>query len=146
MKNKTGSHRKGGRPRKTKDEQRRFPHKISYTATEEETVKTLAEENDQSLKDYLHDAPLNVKVKVRETDLERDLKRNLSAIGNNINQIAYHANVGNLLSLKEQCMELVLLLKSVLLSFLEKKGIMVPQEASISHINTEQQNAQQNGR
>lgn len=136
---------KGGRPRKTKDERRLFSHKISYTATEEETVRFKAEQNDQTLKAYLHYAPLDTKVMVRETDLERDLKRELSAIGNNINQIAHQANIGNLLSLSDRCRELLLLLKTVLLHFLTEKGIMIPKGVTVQNNIISQQNRQQNG-
>ena len=117
------TNKKGGRPPLAAGEHRSCQHKVSYTPTDEDTIEYKAQQSGMSVKRYLHDAPLVKEIRQQDTDLEIELKRQLSQLGNNINQIAYHANREGLMSIKNRCMEVLGQLATVLLYFLHGKKL-----------------------
>ena len=113
--------KRGGRPRLEKYEQRRHQHKVTYNDTEEDTLQYKAKENNRSVTEWLHDAPLQTKGKPHLSEEQNDYVRKIAGMGNNVNQIAHVANREGLTGIVERCTALLNDL-SMLLSRLFRGG------------------------
>ncbi len=98
---------KGGRPPKDEDDLRRNKIKVGFTDLEHDTIVYRAQQTGRQPANFIHDAALYAKVKSHINDEQVEQVRGLAKMGNNLNQIAYQANRGNLSYIRGQCQAVV---------------------------------------
>ncbi len=95
--------RKGGRPAKLRCYRKTRHVNAGFTAAEYNTVQHRATKAGMSVADYVHDAALGAKVKAHISDEQIEEVRNLTGMGNNLNQITRKVNTYGLEGFKEVC-------------------------------------------
>lgn len=113
--------RKGGRPRKSRDELRCHHVKAGFTDLEFDTVEYKAKQAGERVSDYIRAASLNAKVKARINEEQLELMRDIARMGNNLNQLARRANAGGFESVARQCTQFMVGL-SILLDRISRGG------------------------
>jgi len=108
------THKKGGRPKLKSYEKRRHQYKVSYNDSEQEIAEAKAKENNRTLKQWMHDAPLELKGKPHLDEENTDYVRKISGMCNNINQIAHRANAEGCKAVEALCKEVLTLLMTLL--------------------------------
>ncbi|WP_028298726.1 plasmid mobilization protein [Olivibacter sitiensis] len=93
--NKTPKQRKGGRPEKESAGKRTAEIKIRCLAEEKNKIKSLSKSLGISITDYILKRALEQKIVVNYKEIHKELHEigtEFSRAGNNINQLAKHAN------------------------------------------------------
>ena len=106
--------KKGGRPKLESYKKRRHQHKVSYNDTEQEIAEAKAKEHDRTLKQWMHDAPMELKGKPHLDEENTDYVRKIAGMCNNVNQIAHKANAEGVKSVEELANDALLRLTTLL--------------------------------
>lgn len=88
--------KKGGRPPMSEDERRQHPVKTGFNDIDHDTLIYRAESAGMSVSEFVHEAALNTPIKAHISDEHIEQVRGLTAMGNNLNQIARQANTSGL--------------------------------------------------
>lgn len=88
--------KKGGRPPMPEDERRQHPVKVGFNDLDHDTLVYRAESAGMSVSELVHEAALNTPIKAHISDEHIEQVRGLTAMGNNLNQIARQANTSGL--------------------------------------------------
>ena len=81
--------------KKQKEKVVRFEMKLSYD--EDDKLKSDSQKANLTKSEYVRRLIMNCRLKEKPDDRFYDILRNLTKIGNNLNQIAYRANYSNLI-------------------------------------------------
>ena len=106
--------KKGGRPKLLSYQKRCHQHKVSYNDTEQEIAEAKAKEHDRTLKQWIHDAPMELKGKPHLDEENTDYVRKIAGMCNNVNQIAHKANAEGVKSVEELANDALLRLTTLL--------------------------------
>ena len=94
--------RKGGRPRLADSQKKSFIVKISLDKGQYNLVEYKAKKAGISVSEYCREASLDNKINPVLTPDQLDALKKLSGMANNVNQIAYVANIGHLSDIYSQ--------------------------------------------
>lgn len=78
------------------DERRQNQVKIGFNDLDHDTLVYRAESAGMSVSEFIHEAALNTPIKAHISDEHIEQVRGLTAMGNNLNQIARQANTSGL--------------------------------------------------
>jgi hypothetical protein len=106
---------KGGRPKLGVRREREM--KIRLSNKEEFYIKTKAKQAGMQTSTWFRAAAQNAKIVPRLSVDDRSLLHMLTGMANNLNQLAKHANMGNLLLIARKCLELLKEIDSALKKF-----------------------------
>lgn len=88
--------KKGGRPPMSEDERRQHPVKTGFNDIDHDTLVYRADSAGMSVSEFVHEAALNTPIRAHISDEHIEQVRGLTAMGNNLNQIARQANTSGL--------------------------------------------------
>lgn len=140
--NKVDASHKGGRPRKKDYELRTKSHRVSFSPAEEVLINANATKAGETVKQYLHNAPLKKRIRARINDEQIDMVRNLARMGSNLNQLAHNANLGGFSAIKDICTVAAERVIEVAKRFLDIKPDEESEQEDESDNKVEQQNSQ----
>lgn len=134
---------KGGRPRKKDYELRTISHRVCFSPAEEVLLAANAAKAGQTVKQFLHNAPLTKRIRARINDEQIDMTRNLARMGSNLNQLAHNANLGGFSAIKDTCKVAAERVIEIAKRFLDIKPEEEPDQEDESDNNVKHQNSQQ---
>lgn len=79
--------RKGGRPRLSAEEKHSYHYHVGYNEIDHNTLVYQAQQANQTVQHYLHDAPLVKVVQAHMREDQIDMVGDLAKMGGNVNQI-----------------------------------------------------------
>lgn len=88
--------KKGGRPPKSEDDRRIHKVKTGFNDFDHDTLVYRAQSAGMSVSEFVHEAALTTPIKAHISDEQLEQVRGLTAMGNNLNQIARQANTSGL--------------------------------------------------
>ena len=118
--------RKGGRPRLSAEEKHSYHYHVGYNEIDHNTLVYQAQQANQTVQHYLHDAPLVKVVQAHMREDQIDMVGDLAKMGGNVNQIAHKANAAGIFGLEQVAKDVLLSIKEVIARMVRGGDLMRP--------------------